>query len=113
MFTEKILSKTDDMFVSEFSIPEDSDYFDGHFPQFKLLPAVAQIELIVKASSKHFMTPLCFCGAKRLKFSGVIEPCATIHLELNYMREKNKLTFTMTDPEGGIKYSSGILLFGK
>jgi len=112
MVTENILTKTDAVLVSEFSIPDDSAYFDGHFPQFKLLPAVAQITLVVNASSKHFMTPLYFCGAKRLKFTAIIQPCAAIHLELNYKREKNQLTFAMTDPRRNIKYSSGILLFG-
>ena len=45
---EKVIEKTEDKITLEFVIPETSDFFDGHFPEFKLLPAVAQFEVITR-----------------------------------------------------------------
>ena len=53
---EKIIEKTEDKITLEFVIPETSDFFDGHFPEFKLLPAVAQFEVITRFSKKYFGT---------------------------------------------------------
>ena len=39
---EKVVSREENAVVLEFVIPASSDFFDGHFPQYKLLPAVAQ-----------------------------------------------------------------------
>ena len=45
---EKVLSQSGDSAEIEFFIPASSDFFDGHFPEFKLLPAVAQFEIITR-----------------------------------------------------------------
>ena len=47
---EKIVEKTENAIALEFIIPESSDFFDGHFPEFKLLPAVAQFEIVTRFS---------------------------------------------------------------
>ncbi len=49
---EKILEKSENKVVLEFVIPATSDFFDGHFPEFKLLPAVAQFEIITRFCRK-------------------------------------------------------------
>ena len=43
---EKVISRDETSVVLEFVIPGSSDFYDGHFPQYKLLPAVAQFEVI-------------------------------------------------------------------
>lgn len=105
---EVVVSKEENSVVLEFVIPASSDFFDGHFPQYKLLPAVAQFEVITRFSRKYFGTQRYVPNIKRIKFSAPIKPDTKIHLELTYKKEKGSVTFNMADAcvEGKV-YSSG------
>jgi len=105
---EQIISREDNSIVLEFIIPVTSDFFDGHFPEYKLLPAVAQFEIITRFSRKYFSTQRYVPNIKRIKFSAPIRPDTKIRLELTYKKEKNLVSFTMADAlaEGKV-YSSG------
>ena len=105
---EEILSRDETSVVMEFVIPGTSDFFDGHFPEYKLLPAVAQFEIITRFSRKYFGTQRYVPNIKRIKFSAPIKPGTKIHLELTYKKEKASVTFNMADAnvEGKV-YSSG------
>ena len=105
---EVIISKEENAVVLEFVIPASCDFFDGHFPQYKLLPAVAQFEIITRFSRKYFSTQRYVPNIKRIKFSAPIKPNTKIHLELTYKKDKGSVTFNMSDAnvEGKV-YSSG------
>ena len=105
---EEIISKEENAVVLEFVIPATCDFFDGHFPQYKLLPAVAQFEVITRFSRKYFGTQRYVPNIKRIKFSAPIKPDTKIHLELTYKQDKGSVTFNMSDAnvEGKV-YSSG------
>ncbi len=105
---EEVISKEENAVVLEFVIPATCDFFDGHFPQYKLLPAVAQFEIITRFSRKYFGTQRYVPNIKRIKFSAPIKPDTKIHLELTYKKEKGSVTFNMADAnvEGKV-YSSG------
>ena len=105
---EVIISKEENAVVLEFVIPASCDFFDGHFPQYKLLPAVAQFEIITRFSRKYFSTQRYVPNIKRIKFSAPIKPDTKIHLELTYKKDKGSVTFNMSDAnvEGKV-YSSG------
>lgn len=105
---EQIISKEEGKVVLEFVIPASSDFFDGHFPEYKLLPAVAQFEVVTRFSRKYFGTQRCVPSIKRIKFSAPIRPDTKIHLELTYKAEKQSVTFNLSDAnvEGKV-YSSG------
>ena len=105
---EQIISKEDGKVVLEFTIPASSDFFDGHFPEYKLLPAVAQFEVVTRFSRKYFGTQRWVPSIKRIKFSAPIRPDTKIHLELTYKAEKQSVTFNLSDAnvEGKV-YSSG------
>lgn len=105
---EQIISKEEGKVVLEFVIPASSDFFDGHFPEYKLLPAVAQFEVVTRFSRKYFGTQRWVPSIKRIKFSAPIRPDTKIHLELTYKAEKQSVTFNLSDAnvEGKI-YSSG------
>ena len=105
---EQIISKEEGKVVLEFVIPASSDFFDGHFPEYKLLPAVAQFEVVTRFSRKYFGTQRWVPSIKRIKFSAPIRPDTTIHLELTYKAEKQSVTFNLSDAnvEGKV-YSSG------
>ena len=105
---EEVISKEENAVVLEFVIPATCDFFDGHFPQYKLLPAVAQFEVITRFSRKYFGTQRYVPNIKRIKFSAPIKPDTKIHLELTYKKDKGSVTFNMSDAnvEGKV-YSSG------
>lgn len=105
---EQIISKEEGKVVLEFVIPASSDFFDGHFPEYKLLPAVAQFEVVTRFSRKYFVTQRWVPSIKRIKFSAPIRPDTKIHLELTYKAEKQSVTFNLSDAnvEGKV-YSSG------
>jgi 3-hydroxymyristoyl/3-hydroxydecanoyl-(acyl carrier protein) dehydratase len=109
---EKTLEKTDTSAEIELFIPGTSEYFDGHFPEFKLLPGVAQIELVVRIAARHFGTSLYVSKAKRIKFSHIIAPDSLIHLDLAYKSQSNSLTFKITTPDRETVYSAGTLNLG-
>ena len=105
---EQIISKEEGKVVLEFVIPASSDFFDGHFPEYKLLPAVAQFEVVTRFSRKYFDTQRWVPSIKRIKFSAPIRPDTKIQLELTYKAEKQSVTFNLSDAnvEGKV-YSSG------
>lgn len=105
---EQIIEKNDGNVVLEFIIPSTSDFFDGHFPEYKLLPAVAQFEVVTRFSRKYFNTQRWVPSIKRIKFSAPIRPDTKIHLELTYKKEKQAVTFNLSDANVQEKvYSSG------
>ncbi|MGP1495287.1 MAG: ApeI family dehydratase [Treponema sp.] len=105
---EKIVGKKENSVSLEFSIPESSDFFDGHFPEFKLLPAVAQFEVVTRFSRKYFNTQRYVPAIKRIKFSNPIRPDTNVHLDLEYRVEKSSVSFSMQDADiEGKVYSSG------
>ena len=105
---EKLISKNDNNCVLEFVIPLESDFFNGHFPEYKLLPAVAQIDLTTRFAKKYFDTPRYITHIKRAKFSNPIRPDTTIRLEMTYKKEKELIAFTMSDANKEDKvYCSG------
>ncbi len=105
---EKIVEKKENSVSLEFSIPESSDFFDGHFPEFKLLPAVAQFEVVTRFSRKYFNTQRYVPAIKRIKFSNPIRPDTNVHLDLEYRAEKSSVNFSMQDADiEGKLYSSG------
>ena len=105
---EVVVSREENAIALEFVIPASSDFYDGHFPQYKLLPAVAQFEVITRFSRKYFGIQRYFPNIKRIKFSAPIKPGTKIHLDLTYKKEKSTVTFNMADAnvEGKV-YSSG------
>ena len=104
---EKIIEKSESNILLRVEIPAQSDYFDGHFPQFKLLPAVAQIDLMAHYAAKYFGLPLSTPKIKRFKFSDKILPDTTVIFKITFDSEKNHVTFEVTDAADGRVYSSG------
>lgn len=105
---EQVISREENAVTLEFVIPATSDFFDGHFPEYKLLPAVAQFEIITRFSRKYFGTQRYVPNIKRIKFSAPIKPDTKINLEIVYKKEKGTVTFNMQDAQvEGKVYSSG------
>ena len=105
---EEVVAKEENKVVLEFAIPVTSDFFDGHFPEYKLLTAVAQFEVVTRFSRKYLGTQRWVPSIKRIKFSAPIRPDTKIHLELTKNPAKGTVSFNLSDAnvEGKV-YSSG------
>ena len=114
---EKVLSQTSDAASKKKSvslevfIPLESDFFDGHFPSFKIFPAVAQIYLADRFAKKYLGVEGFAREIKRVKFPSPVLPETRILLALELdetCAEKKSLSFTLSDFTDKSKiYSSG------
>lgn len=91
----------------EVFIPASSDYFDGHFDQFKLMPAVAQIDLVTSYARFYFGVEKTLSDIKRAKFIRPLKPDTTVLFSLSLKGQT--LTFKITDKADGSAYASGNL----
>lgn len=103
---EKIISRTEDSVELEFLIPAECDFFDGHFPEFKLLPAVAQIQIVTRFASEYFDVPCTVSRAKRLKFLSPVLPDTNVCLSLSVEKEKKSVSFSFMKKDAGC-FSTG------
>lgn len=111
--SEKIINKNEDSCLLEFTIPANCDFFDGHFPEIKLVPAVAQIDMVINLAKKYFNTASYIVSAKRVKFTSPVRPDSTVHLSIKYNSEKESITYKLTTQDEAKAYSSGTLSLAK
>jgi len=104
----KILEKTDNSVMLEISVPAASPYFDGHFPEFQVLPGVAQIELVIRFASQYFGTGIAVSEIKRVKFTNLVLPSSPLIIKINKI--ENTISFKIYSPENEQVYSSGSLI---
>ena len=105
---DRIIEKNENSVSLIFTIPKDSLYFDGHFPDYPVLPAVAQIDIVVNFASQNFGTDIIISQIKRTKFLKVITPSLSLLLKLE--KKDASLNFKMTDPDSSEVYSSGSII---
>ena len=108
---DAVIEKTENSVSVEFTIPDSSPYFDGHFPQFPILPAVAQMELVIRFASRYFGTPVTLSEIRRIKFTSLIQP--NMRLLLKLVKKENALAFNISSPKGETAYSNGTVVLGK
>ncbi|GMO29716.1 MAG: hypothetical protein Ta2F_05140 [Termitinemataceae bacterium] len=104
---ESVEDQKDDYVLLKFSVPSTSPFFDGHFPNFKLLPAVVQFELVMRYADRYFHCGIEPKKIKRIKFSDMIKPNDELHMELTYNKIDSKITFVITSPDKSKTYSKG------
>ena len=93
--------------VVAFAAPENCDFYDGHFPEKKFLPAVAQFHIAVKVAEQYFKVEVPLVETKRIKFSHPIQPDTPMLLTITH--DGDKLQFTYND-EAGREHSRGTFL---
>ena len=103
---EKIIEKNENSVIFDVFIGADCDYFDGHFPEKKLLPAVAQFAIVSKAAEKHFAPSGFVKSIKRMKFQAPIFPDSTVRFSMK--KDADKIAFSLFDSFDETKiFSSG------
>lgn len=65
------------------SVPADSPYFKGHFPEFALLPGVVQVQWAKDIACRYWNLEVALFGVKALKFMSPIRPDDTVVLKLS------------------------------
>ena len=65
-----------------FDIPAGLTWFDGHFPDDPILPAVVQVDWAIHYGQQLGFDPDRFVGLARLKFMAVVQPGMLVRLNL-------------------------------
>jgi len=107
----KVIEQKENAVEIEFSIPETSPYFDGHFPEFSLLPAVAQTELVIRFASLYLGTGIDAAEMKRVKFTKFIRPNTLLHMRLE--KSEKSVGFKIFSPGEESVYSYGTISFDR
>ena len=76
--------------------PTTSGYYDGHFPEFKLLPAVAQVDMVLRLARNFLDVPKALSKIHRTKFAGPILPDVPVILNVKYDADAAKVSFNYT-----------------
>ncbi|MBR4684110.1 MAG: AMP-binding protein [Spirochaetia bacterium] len=103
----EIKEQEENKVVVAFVAPENCDFYDGHFPEKKFLPAVAQFHIAVKVAEQYFKVEIPLVETKRIKFSHPIQPDTPMLLTIT--NDGDKLQFTYND-EAGREHSRGTFL---
>lgn len=90
-------------------ITTDLAPFDGHFPGTPILPAVAQIDWALRVARDSFELPAHFRGLRFLKFLHIVQPPATLTLELTRASDGRSVSFSYL--RAGTACSSGRIEF--
>lgn len=104
-------SDTEDGFLAEYELylPATLIYFQGHFPDFPLLPGIAQVHWVME-----FVRSLgidgCVSSIERLKFVRPIRPESKLSLELKALNSQARVDFRFSDDGGN--YSQGRIILG-
>ena len=90
--------------------PAASDYFDGHFPEFKLLPAVVQVDMVLRLARNFLDVPKELSKMNRTRFANPILPDVPVMVKIAYDADAGKVTFAFTSVDGETSYSNGSLI---
>ena len=89
-------------------VPDNLEYFKGHFPGVPIVPGVVQIKWAMAIANRCLKVAGEFGGMEALKFQQVMGPNIQVTLKLKYRTETDKLHFSFQSDRG--RYSSGRLL---
>lgn len=93
----------------EFSVPPDLFYLQGHFPGTPILPGVIQVSWAVHFGQEIFGDLGKFSRLEVLKFQQVIQPNEQILLQLEWDKQRRKLSFSYaankTNSSGRIQFA--------
>lgn len=87
------VESTTDTAVMRLHVDESLSWFDGHFPEQKVLPGVVQIDWAGKLGRALFVHDNRFKQLTNIKFKTMVMPDTQMDLELIYDEEKGRLKF--------------------
>lgn len=84
-------------------------FFEGHFPQWPILPGVAQLNLAIIEANRYLKTSVDVIGVSNLKFMSIIRPETTLVMACVFDPEKFNLKFVISSEDETRRYSSGTI----
>jgi 3-hydroxymyristoyl/3-hydroxydecanoyl-(acyl carrier protein) dehydratase len=94
-----------------FVVPNDLEYFDGHFPGAPIVPGVVQLKWAIDSARRCFAVTSPVARLEVLKFQQVMGPGAEVTLGIEYSAEAGKVYFAFESDRG--RYSSGRIFFSQ
>lgn len=94
-------------FVIEF--PQNYRYFDGHFPEMKILPAVVQTHWIMEQYRLKYAKPAFLKSIPRMKFMNPVFPDRPVEVQMIVQTDLAKIQFHYLDLNSGNFCSKGII----
>lgn len=93
------------------TVGENLSWFDGHFPDHKVLPGVVQIDWAGKLAKALFVSDSRFHQLTNIKFKSMVMPGTVMQLVLNYNAAKESVAFhfsneTESFSTGSFKFSA-------
>ena len=98
-------------FVLRFKANPKLPYFEGHFPEWPILPGVAQVQMVLTEAARYLKTPLSVSCVSNLKFMSLIHPGTDLVMQADFDTEQLKLKYRMTSPDGKRQYSCASIAF--
>ena len=85
----------------------DCLWFQGHFPGFPILPAVAQIDWLMTCAQRYLGVKADMCRMPRLKFLQPVRPDKPVFLEIDWAPAAHQLNFRYVSQGTGDVLSVG------
>ena len=105
-----VAKREDDAAEILLTVPAKSPYFEGHFPEFVLLPGVCQAEWSVRMSEAVFGRIGLFSGIRNLKFMQPVRPNTTVVVTMTRVAGKAAVDFVWAGAQGAL-FGKGRLMF--
>ncbi|MBF9015477.1 MULTISPECIES: AMP-binding protein [unclassified Oceanispirochaeta] len=94
-------------YESVLSFPENYRYFEGHFPEMKILPALAMFDWVIKIMSDQLESSLSVVKIPRMKFKNPIFPNQSVKLSIKHVQDQMRINFDYRNAEDNTLLSSG------
>ena len=92
MFSFRNIENKEGCRLGETTILDTLPYFEGHFPERPILPAVAQMRLLEDFLGEVEGRACVIVAATALKFSGIIEPLDVVGISLDIKDDLARFT---------------------
>ena len=91
-------------------VPENLGWFEGHFPNFPVVPAVVQVQWVMDAARELLGKAVVLERIEALKFKEPLRPGQVFRLRVELSASRDLLEFRLW--EEGHLFSSGRCLLG-
>lgn len=89
-----------DGWVLQLQVPADLLYFRGHFPDFPILPGVAQLHWAVHQAQQRFGYTGAPSALQAVKFHQVVEPEQRLELALTHNPARRSVSYRYESERG-------------
>ena len=99
LFVDKVIEIRENSLFGVKNVTSNEAFFQGHFPDYPVMPGVLQIEALAQASAllvihKYKLTnkPVYFMSIDKVKFRSQVLPGDVLHLKVELLRFGGKIS---------------------